>query len=111
MSLGVGELLASLSPEPGLVVLMCGMAGSGKTTFSQRLEASGFTRLSIDEEVWQRFGRYGIDYPSTGRVSRGSSGNPMPVRSCSRTCCRRSPPGLVTCACSWFDRPTRSSQP
>jgi predicted kinase len=57
------DLLATMHPEAGLVVLMCGMAGSGKTTFSQRLEAKGFTRLSIDEEVWQRFGRYGVDYP------------------------------------------------
>lgn len=57
------ELLAAVEAEAGLVVLMCGMAGSGKTTLSQRLEAKGFVRLSIDEEVWQRFGRYGVDYP------------------------------------------------
>ncbi|WP_127534354.1 AAA family ATPase [Paenibacillus kobensis] len=47
-----------------LVVLMCGIAGSGKTTFSQKLEKLGFTRLSIDEEVWSVYGRYGIDYPA-----------------------------------------------
>ncbi|MBB3126836.1 putative kinase [Paenibacillus rhizosphaerae] len=46
-----------------LVVLMCGIAGSGKTTFSKRLEEQGFARLSIDEEVWNMHGRYGIDYP------------------------------------------------
>lgn len=46
-----------------LVVMMCGIAGSGKTTFSQMLEKSGFVRLSIDEEVWSTNGRYGIDYP------------------------------------------------
>lgn len=47
-----------------LVILMCGIAGSGKTTFSQQLEKEyGFTRLSIDEEVWSAKGRYGIDYP------------------------------------------------
>jgi len=46
-----------------LVVMMCGIAGSGKTTFSQKLEKQGFTRLSIDEEVWSQNGRYGIDYP------------------------------------------------
>lgn len=39
------------------------MAGSGKTTFAQRLEKLGFVRLSIDEEIWATNGRYGIDYP------------------------------------------------
>ncbi|WP_082341648.1 AAA family ATPase [Paenibacillus solani] len=42
---------------------MCGVAGSGKTTFAQRLERLGFVRLSIDEEIWTTNGRYGIDYP------------------------------------------------
>lgn len=46
-----------------LVVLMCGIAGSGKTTFSQNLGKDGYVRLSIDEEVWSTNGRYGIDYP------------------------------------------------
>ncbi|MED1203663.1 AAA family ATPase [Heyndrickxia acidicola] len=46
-----------------LVVIMCGIAGSGKTAFSQKLEKAGFVRLSIDEEVWSSNGRYGIDYP------------------------------------------------
>ena len=47
-----------------LVVLMCGLAGSGKTTFAQHLEAAGFIRLSIDEEIWATRGRYGLDYPA-----------------------------------------------
>lgn len=55
--------LAMLTPEPGLVVLMCGVAGSGKTSFSMKLASKGFARLSIDEEIWARFGRYGLDYP------------------------------------------------
>ena len=46
----------------GCVVLMCGMAGSGKTTYAQQLERQGFERLSVDEELWRRFGRFGIDY-------------------------------------------------
>lgn len=46
-----------------VVVLMCGVAGSGKTTFAQQLEEKGFIRLSIDEEIWATNGRYGIDYP------------------------------------------------
>ena len=45
-----------------VVVLMCGVAGSGKTTYAQQLEMKGYVRLSIDEEVWARFGRYGMDY-------------------------------------------------
>jgi predicted kinase len=45
-----------------LVVMMCGVAGSGKTTFSQQLEKEGFVRLSIDEEIWAVHGRYGMDY-------------------------------------------------
>ncbi|SEC40567.1 ATP-binding protein [Paenibacillus sp. GP183] len=50
--------------DSSLVVLMCGIAGSGKTTFSQNLEKDGFVRLSIDEEVWSTNGRYAIDYPA-----------------------------------------------
>lgn len=42
-----------------LVVVMCGIAGSGKTTFSQKLE-----KEVIDEEVWSTNGRYGNDYPT-----------------------------------------------
>jgi predicted kinase len=42
---------------------MCGIAVAGKTTVALDLERAGFTRLSIDEEVWTRFGRYGVDYP------------------------------------------------
>jgi len=53
---------ASESPRPSRVVLMCGIAGAGKTTHAKELEAQGFVRLSIDEEVWERFGRYGIDF-------------------------------------------------
>ena len=41
---------------------MCGVAGSGKTTYAKLLETEGYVRLSIDEEVWARFGRYGLDY-------------------------------------------------
>lgn len=44
------------------VILLCGVAGSGKTTYSQQLELQGFVRLSIDEEVWETNGRFGVDY-------------------------------------------------
>ena len=53
---------AAQSPRPSRVVLMCGVAGAGKTTYAKELEAQGYARLSIDEEVWERFGRYGVDY-------------------------------------------------
>ncbi|MFY4774044.1 AAA family ATPase [Metabacillus sp. RGM 3146] len=46
-----------------IVVMICGVAGSGKTTFAQQLEKEGFVRLSIDEEIWATNGRYGIDFP------------------------------------------------
>jgi len=47
------------------VVLMCGLAGSGKTTYSKELETRGYVRLSVDEEVWERFGRFGVDYDAS----------------------------------------------
>lgn len=46
-----------------VVVMMCGVAGSGKTTYAQQLEKEGYIRLSIDEELWSAYGRCGIDYP------------------------------------------------
>jgi predicted kinase len=46
----------------GVVCMMCGVAGSGKTTWAKQLEARGLTRLSIDEAIWQQFGQYGRDY-------------------------------------------------
>ncbi|GGL60345.1 hypothetical protein GCM10014719_71790 [Planomonospora parontospora subsp. antibiotica] len=44
------------------VVMMCGLAGSGKTTYALTLEESGYARLSIDEEIWRRFGRDGAEF-------------------------------------------------
>lgn len=46
-----------------IVVMMCGVAGSGKTTFAKKLEKEGFARLSIDEDIWATHGRFGVDYP------------------------------------------------
>jgi predicted kinase len=46
----------------GVVCMMCGVAGSGKTTWARQLEARGLVRLSIDEAIWQQFGQYGRDY-------------------------------------------------
>ncbi|WP_208866018.1 AAA family ATPase [Kitasatospora cheerisanensis] len=39
------------------VVLMCGLPGSGKTTYARGLVRRGFARLSIDEEVWRLLGQ------------------------------------------------------
>ncbi|MFD7732973.1 AAA family ATPase [Kitasatospora phosalacinea] len=47
--------------ERGLAVLMCGLPGSGKSTYARALERRGFTRLSIDEVVWARIGHDAAD--------------------------------------------------
>lgn len=62
-SFDINDLICRTDVTVPLVVMMCGVAGSGKTTFAQRLEKRGFVRLSIDEEIWATNGRYGIDYP------------------------------------------------
>lgn len=36
------------------VVFMCGPAGAGKSTIARQLESAGMTRLSFDEEAWQK---------------------------------------------------------
>lgn len=47
-----------------VVYLLVGLTGSGKTTYArQRLEPVGAVRLSVDELVFERHGRYGVDYP------------------------------------------------
>jgi predicted kinase len=44
--------------------LLVGLTGAGKTTYSKRvLEPAGVVRLSVDELIFARHGRYGIDYP------------------------------------------------
>ena len=44
--------------------MLCGPAGSGKTTFAERLIASGAIKLSLDESMAERYGRAGVDYPT-----------------------------------------------
>lgn len=47
-----------------VVFLLVGLTGSGKTTYAtQRLETTGAVRLSVDELLHARHGRYGVDYP------------------------------------------------
>jgi predicted kinase len=52
-----------LTAAAPLAVLLVGITGSGKTTLAKALEQRGLTRLSVDEEVHRRHGRYGVDYP------------------------------------------------
>jgi len=33
------------------VIMMCGVCGSGKTTYAKQKEEEGYIRLSIDEEM------------------------------------------------------------
>lgn len=47
------------------VIMMCGVCGSGKTTYAKQKEKHGYVRLSIDEEMWKIYGRKGIDYPDS----------------------------------------------
>lgn len=47
------------------VIMMCGVCGSGKTTYSKQKEKEGYIRLSIDEEMWIIYGKKGIDYPDS----------------------------------------------
>ena len=35
------------------VIMMCGICGSGKTTYAKQKEKEGYVRLSIDEEMWK----------------------------------------------------------
>jgi predicted kinase len=35
------------------MVLMCGLAGAGKSTYARDLEARGWIRFSIDAEAWE----------------------------------------------------------
>ncbi|TKC19160.1 AAA family ATPase [Robertmurraya kyonggiensis] len=62
MTATLDDFLKQKTLKP-LIIMMCGVAGSGKTTFAQELEQKGFARLSIDEEIWKVNGRFGIDYP------------------------------------------------
>ncbi len=40
-----------------IVFLLCGLPGSGKTTYAKELEKIGVIRLSLDEELFKLFGR------------------------------------------------------
>jgi predicted kinase len=50
-------------PVNAYVVMTCGVAGSGKTTYAKSLEQIGYERLSIDEEIWREYGSDGAAFP------------------------------------------------
>lgn len=60
--IGVGPAAEQRASRPATVWLLVGLTGSGKTTFAKRLEVDGVVRLSLDELVFARHGRYGVDY-------------------------------------------------
>ena len=41
---------------------MCGLVGSGKTTYATTLAEQGWHRLSIDEYIFERYGVFGVDF-------------------------------------------------
>lgn len=57
-----------LTPSEGdsrpIVLATCGLAGTGKSTLAKAVikELPSFTRLSIDEIIFERHGLYGVDY-------------------------------------------------
>ncbi|MCX4617969.1 ATP-binding protein [Streptomyces mirabilis] len=65
MKAAVSGEMTDLGQESGPVVyLLVGLTGSGKTTYAKlRLVPTGAVRLSVDERVHARYGRYGVDYP------------------------------------------------
>ncbi|MFJ6216744.1 hypothetical protein ACIQGZ_25950 [Streptomyces sp. NPDC092296] len=58
--------------EHAAVVMLCGIAGSGKATYAQALERQGHVRLSIDEAVWTRIGHDAAE-PASGPGPTGCS--------------------------------------
>lgn len=54
-----------LAADKKLVLMMCGIAGSGKTTYSKAIVADDptlWSRLSIDEIIYEDHGMYDKDY-------------------------------------------------
>lgn len=52
------------------VTLLCGLPCSGKTTWAKEQEKDGVIRMTLDEEVFKRYGRYTDDYHEHERVTK-----------------------------------------
>ena len=46
-----------------IVYLLCGLGGSGKSTYAQKLVDSGLEKLSLDEYVYSLYGREIVNLP------------------------------------------------
>lgn len=46
-----------------VVYLLCGLGGSGKSTYAQKLAERGLEKFSLDEYVYGKFGRAIVDLP------------------------------------------------
>lgn len=70
--MGVAAVVPGAEP---VVFLLVGLTGSGKTTYARRrLELGGAVRLSVDERVHARHGRYGVDCPEREYFGLGCPG-------------------------------------
>ena len=52
--------------------LLCGLPGSGKTTYAKNLEKHEVLRLSLDEELFKRFGRFAENYQDNEKKTKVS---------------------------------------
>lgn len=50
--------------------MLCGLPGSGKSTYAQKFVDEGLIKLSPDEEAYKRYGRAGVNYPHQEYVKR-----------------------------------------
>ncbi|KAK8088432.1 ATP/GTP-binding protein [Apiospora hydei] len=59
-------LTRSEEDQRPVVLMTCGIAGSGKTTLAKAViaELPQFSRISGDEIIHERHGLYGVDYPA-----------------------------------------------
>lgn len=61
-------IAAAILRERPVAVMLVGLSGSGKSTMAKNVLANveGFVRLSIDADLWRRWGTWGIDYCAKG---------------------------------------------